>query len=41
MELIGGLAVLLVMALLGMTICAGGLCADKDANKDTPHVRRG
>ena len=33
MELIGGLLVLLAMALCGMTICAGGLCADKDTNK--------
>jgi len=28
MELLGGLLVLAVMAWVGLTICAGGLCAD-------------
>ena len=33
MELLGGLLVLGVMAYVGLSICAGDLCADKDARK--------
>ena len=33
MELLGGLLVLGVMAYVSLSVCAGGLCADKDAVK--------
>ena len=39
MELLGGLVVLAVMAWVGLTICAGGLCADpagQDAARPLP-----
>ena len=33
MELAGGVVVLLVVALLMLTICAGGLCAEGQATR--------
>lgn len=30
MELFGGLLVLMVIAILGFTVCAGGLCSGKE-----------
>ena len=35
MELAGGLLVLLVMAWVGLTICAGGLCAEEKQTRAT------
>lgn len=34
MELVGGLLVLVVMAWLGLTICAGGLCGKQETTKE-------
>jgi len=37
MELLGGLLVLAAMAWVGLTICAGGLCADQDMTLPLPN----
>lgn len=36
MELLGGLLVLAVMAWVGLTICAGGLCDDPEMGRPIP-----
>lgn len=43
MELLGGLLVLAVMAWFGLTICAGGLCAEpphQDVTRPLPKAER-
>jgi len=43
MELLGGLLVLAVMAWVGLTICAGGLCAEQphqDMTRPLPKAER-
>ncbi len=43
MELLGGLLVLAAMAWVGLTICAGGLCADQphqDMTRPLPKAER-
>lgn len=40
MELLGGLLVLLVITYVSMSICAGGLCAGKDATKERGGIKR-
>lgn len=39
MELLGGLLVLMVIAILGFTVCAGGLCSEKRTER-TPRGER-